>query len=276
MTMVDGDSIQIDKGGYVRVHYAIFELLAKAPLRGQQFRCLMFLFRKTYGFNKKEESISLQQWADGTGMRRQNVWRELQLLIKCNVIYMKSSGLKRPNIWGFNKRHETWNLESVITDDDKSVIAGDDKTVITDDYSNDPSVITSDDKSVITPHEHTKDSKDKLLAAAATSNESDEIMALARQAYATVGRIAPSTQTDDGRAVVVTAAQLVELYGYPACIQGLSTLKERNEARVRKNVRDTIRAPVAYLRAILENEHGNHVAQNGTHTTVDFSIEEIL
>jgi phage replication O-like protein O len=172
--MVDGDSIQIDKGGYVRVHHAIFELLAKAPLRGQQFRCLMFLFRKTYGFNKKEEQISLAQWAEGTEMKRQNVWRELQLLIKCRVIYMKSTGPKRANTWGFNKRHEQWNLESVITGDYS-------QSVVTRDYSDEPSVITGDDKSVITPHEHTKDSKDSSAATAKPCTISDFV-----QAYQTI------------------------------------------------------------------------------------------
>ncbi len=169
-----GDSIQIDKGEFVRIHNTIFDLLAKAPLRGQQFRCLMFLFRKTYGFNKKEDKISLAQWAEGTGLRRQNIWRELQLLIKCNVIYAQKNGIKSAMTWGFNKHHEQWNFESVIADDYKSVITDDDKneqSVILDDYSENESVITSDYKSVITPHENTKDNKDSSSSAAANCEQ---------------------------------------------------------------------------------------------------------
>jgi len=106
----------------------------------------------------------LAQWAEGTAMRRQNVWRELQVLIKCNVIVMTSNGLKRPQTWGFNKYFEQWNFESVIAYDHTSVI--------TDDYKENQSVITDDYKSVITPHERTKDSKDSSSSAAAAKSPS--------------------------------------------------------------------------------------------------------
>lgn len=117
-----GNGIQIDEGGFVRIHHEILEVLAKSPLRGQQFRCLLFLLRSTYGFNKKEARISLEEWANGTQIKRQNVWRELQMLMNCNVIYSRSNGPKRSQTWGFNKYHEQWNFESVITGDYKSVI----------------------------------------------------------------------------------------------------------------------------------------------------------
>lgn len=265
--MVDGDSIQIDKGGYVRVHYAIFEFLAKAPLRGQQFRCLMFLFRKTYGYNKKEDSISLQQWADGTGLKRQNVWRELQLLIKCKVIYMRSSGPKRANTWGFNKRHEQWQLESVIAEDDS-------QSVITDDYSCEPSVITDDDKSVITPHERTKDNKDKLPTAI-DDEDGNDVMALIRLAYENVCKVGPPMQSDDGKANLITASGLIEKYGFPACIRSLTTLRERNDAMIRKNARNGIRAPLGYLRTIMDDEGDTPIPTPIT-TKVDFALEEII
>lgn len=157
-----GDSIQIDKGGFVRIHHTILEVLATAPLRGQQFRCLMFLFRTTYGFNRKEAKISLREWAIGTGMQRQNVWRELQILMKGNVIVAHGNGEKRSMTWAFNKYHEQWRFDSVITDDDKSVVTNDDRiseSVITDDDSDEKSVINVDYKSVIT-RSHTRDLKD--------------------------------------------------------------------------------------------------------------------
>lgn len=138
-----GGGIQVDKGGFVRIHHEILEALATAPLRGQQFRCLMFLFRTTYGFNRKEVKLSLAEWTTGTKMRRQNVWRELHTLMNCNVIHGKSNGAKRAMTWGFNKYYEQWNFESVITDDYRFVI--------TDDYTKKESVINVDDRSVITP-----------------------------------------------------------------------------------------------------------------------------
>lgn len=266
-----GANIQVEDGEFLRIHNAILELLAKAPLRGQQFRCLMFLFRKTYGFNKKEDKISLAQWAEGTGLLRQNVWRELQLLIKCNVIYMASSGPKRPNTWGFNKRHEQWNFESVISEDYKTVIVDDYTSVIASDYNDEPSVITSDDKSVITPHEHTKDNKDKqssLLAA----TDSDNAMAIVREAYQAVSKIGPPMRDQVGKANLIVACDLIERYGFDACIRGISTLRERSNSMAKKQ-RHGISAPLPYLRTIMEGELGTLVSAP---VTLDFTIEDTL
>ena len=154
--MATGRDIQLENGGYTRIHNAILDALARMPLRGQQLRCVLFLLRKTYGYGRKEDKISLNQWAEGTGMKRQNVWRELHSLIQANVICMESNGVKRPATWRFNKYIEQWSIESVITGDDSSVITGD--------YSHEESVITGDDKSVITPHERTKERKKVVVA----------------------------------------------------------------------------------------------------------------
>lgn len=167
-----GSGIQVDKGGFVRIHHTILEVLATAPLRGQQFRCLMFLLRMTYGYNKKEVKISLSEWAKGAKMERHNVWRELQILVRCNVIYGKSNGAKRAMTWGFNKYHEQWNFESVVTDDYKSVVIHDYSSVVADDYSSNPSVVKPDYKSVVTVP-HTRDLKDiKTTTTTTTTTES--------------------------------------------------------------------------------------------------------
>lgn len=270
--ITSGANIQVENGDFLRVHNAIFELLAKAPLRGQQFRCLLFLFRKTYGFNKKEDKISLAQWADGTGLLRQNVWRELQLLIKCNVIYMTTSGHKRPNIWGFNKRHEQWNFESVILCDYKSVITEDYKSVITGDYNDEPSVITPDYKSVITPHEHTKDIKDSKQSSLLAATDSDDAMTIVREAYQAVSKIGPPMRDQVGKANLIVACDLIERYGFDACIRGISTLRERSNTMAKKQ-RHGISAPLPYLRTLMEGELGALVSAP---STLDFAIEDTL
>lgn len=268
-----GADIQVELGNWSKVRNEIWELLAQAPLRGQQFRCLMFLFRKTYGYNKKEDKISLAEWASGTGLKRQNVWRELELLIKCNVIYKKSNGPKRPNTWGFNKHHEQWNFQSVITEDDSSVI--------TSDYSQKQSVITSDDKSVITPHERTKDkersSKEQPAAAFVEDEDGDSTVALVRLAYESVCRIGPPMRSDEGKANLITASRLIERYGFATCIRNLSTLKERNHKMILKNARNGIRAPLPYLETLIEGDDSPATPiAIAAPATVDFALEEIV
>jgi|ERR1035437_4006583 phage replication O-like protein O len=105
---MNGDEIQIDNGEFVRIHFGILEMLAKTRLNGQEFRALLFLFRKTYGWNKKEDAISLSQWCEGLGLtHRQHVVGILAGLIAKKIIYRNGkTGLI--HIYGFNKYFEEW------------------------------------------------------------------------------------------------------------------------------------------------------------------------
>jgi len=147
-------SIQIDDGEFTRLHNTIFEKLAVARFTASEYRCLFFLFRTTYGWQKKEDAISLSQWAKGTGIdpeKRANVLRTLRGLVAKRVIYTKSNGNNHMATWGFNKHFEQWDAslfhETVITQDNReqpSVITTDNTTVITQDNSELPSVIAKD------------------------------------------------------------------------------------------------------------------------------------
>lgn len=265
-----GDGIQVDKGGFVRVHQTILELLATAPLRGQQFRCLMFLFRKTYGFNKKEDTISLKEWADGTGMKRQNVWRELQTLIRCNVIYGNSNGAKKAMTWGFNKYHEQWSFESVITGDDKSVITYDDnfsESVIVHDDSSEKSVINVDDKSVIT-RSHTRDLKDNKdsssSAAAAKSSPRPRTVSDFVCAYERIWGLQVSSPYIGEQ--IQEWEQKVTLEGWRYALQECTDRRNHGNWK--------------YLRRILERierEGYQPISQPATRqpSTLDFALEEL-
>jgi phage replication O-like protein O len=107
-----GAEIQIEDGEYTRIHNMILESLSSAPLNGSEFRCLMFLMRKTYGWQKKDDKISLQQWEDGTGIKRQNVWATLKTLEAKKVIYSQDNGAGKSKTYGFNKYAEQWVMES--------------------------------------------------------------------------------------------------------------------------------------------------------------------
>jgi phage replication O-like protein O len=116
-----GDEVQVDKGNFTRVHNAIFEKLAKTRLNGQEFRAIMFLFRRTYGWNKKEDAISLSQWQEGLDLtHRQHVYPILESLLQKKIIYRnKKVGL----IWvyGFNKYFEEWETGVTLEGDKESV-----------------------------------------------------------------------------------------------------------------------------------------------------------
>jgi len=109
--MINGKEIQIEEGEYTRIHNAILEILAYARLSGSEFHCIMFLLRKTYGWGKKEDRISLSQWAEGTKTKRSHISDTLNQLIANNIIYRVYDKSQIP-VYGFNKYIEKWeNIE---------------------------------------------------------------------------------------------------------------------------------------------------------------------
>lgn len=266
-----GASIQGDKE-FVKIHHTILEVLAKAPLTGGELRCLLWLLRKTYGWNKKEDKISLSQWEEGTGMKRQNVWSILQSLLKRNVIYTKSAGPKRAATWGFNKYYETWVFDSVMPEHDTSVMPEHDSLDEEEAQKvekEDQSVMPRNDRSVIPPHEHTKDNKDKhsLLA------DSDDSMALMRLAYQTVNKFGPPTSTETGKETLALASDLIDTYGFLACHRMIGKLEERHNALIKQGKRLGISAPIAYLKTLMDNDESIPVCSPAV---LDFAVEELI
>lgn len=151
----NGSDIQTENG-FVKIHPAILELLATRQLSGREFRCLLFLFRKTYGYQKKEDRISLSQWEQGTGIPRTRVGAVLDELVRQKLIYRVDGGVKRPSAWGFNKHFETWQDEQSVTlegvsldqDDTETVTPTGDKSVTLEGVSSNASVTLQGDKSV--------------------------------------------------------------------------------------------------------------------------------
>ena len=145
---INGNDIQIEQGEFARIHNSILGILAKARFTGSEYRCLLFLLRKTYGWQKKEDAISVSQWAEGVGVefeKRHNVWRTLQVLVEKNVIYARDNGNNRPKTWGFNKYVETWDATLLP----QTVIAHDNSSVMPDDNSFDTPVMPHDNSTVI-------------------------------------------------------------------------------------------------------------------------------
>lgn len=100
------------ENGYTAIANEIMEALAKFKLPGSQTQCLFFILRKTYGFNKKSDRISLSQFSKGTGLNRKAVSRALNSLRDKNVIYIEKGGVKNDTIltskYTFNKAYRSW------------------------------------------------------------------------------------------------------------------------------------------------------------------------
>lgn len=93
--------------GYTPIANEIMEALAGIRINGEARQCLDVILRKTYGFNKKEDTIALSQFCLITHLGKEKVCKALSKLRVLNIIItQKGNGIG--NIHRFNKDYSTW------------------------------------------------------------------------------------------------------------------------------------------------------------------------
>lgn len=90
------------ENGYFKIANEIVEALTRTNLSAYQSRILWAIFRKTYGFKKKEDWVSNSQLVELTGLHKQHIWRTLEELKNRNLV------TKRGYFIGFNKDYQQW------------------------------------------------------------------------------------------------------------------------------------------------------------------------
>jgi len=98
------------ENGYTAIANEIMDALIKYRLPGEQTKCLLFIIRKTYGFNKKEDMISNSQFVRATGLNKGNVSRAIKGLINKKLVIKIDN--KRIPSYRFNKHYKTWKVLS--------------------------------------------------------------------------------------------------------------------------------------------------------------------
>ena len=78
------------ENGYTRIANEIMEALAKVRIPGEARQVLDAVFRKTYGWNKREDKISLSQFEKMTGLARPSICRAIKKLLIMNIIEKES------------------------------------------------------------------------------------------------------------------------------------------------------------------------------------------
>lgn len=95
--------------GYTPIANLLLEALAFANLSGVQKGICLFLFRRTYGWGVKEESITLNDFASATGSSPSYISRQLKQLINWNVIQRVHYEPGKTPIYSFNTRLSQWD-----------------------------------------------------------------------------------------------------------------------------------------------------------------------
>jgi len=102
------------ENGFTRFAHKLIEAYCRTEFGGHEGRVFMFIARKTYGFNKKLDRISLSQFARGTGIERRNCYRILIRLEARNIIVVKHDD-KRSIRYGIQKNYDLWKSVSRMT-----------------------------------------------------------------------------------------------------------------------------------------------------------------
>lgn len=147
------------ENGYVPIANELYEQIIKVDLLGSELRVLLFFIRKTYGYNKKSDRISLTQFEAGTGISRPTVVKALKNLILRNML-VKTALL----VYTLNKQYETWVVNTPLLVKHKRVAS---KGVFT---SIGKAVLTKTSKDGLT-HKRQKTIKDNIQKTSKTPTE---------------------------------------------------------------------------------------------------------
>lgn len=95
--------------GFTRIANEILGALSRINLSAYETSVLLFIFRNTYGWQRKEDLLALEFIAKSTGIKKPNVCRALRSLKKKNMIITRA-GEKGFKLYGFQKDYEVWNI----------------------------------------------------------------------------------------------------------------------------------------------------------------------
>jgi phage replication O-like protein O len=109
------------ENGHTSIADELLDALVGIRISGEENQCLLFIIRKTYGWKKKEDWISLSQFQDKTGMAKPSIIRALKKLIDKNMIYKKVNA--RGVSYGIQKNYKKWKpLTKKLTINKKATV----------------------------------------------------------------------------------------------------------------------------------------------------------
>lgn len=102
---------------FTKISNEILDALCKIRIPGQARQVLDFILRKTYGWNKKTDQISLYTFVEGTNLSKVAICKNIKKLVGMNIITQKGNAMSRFTqkgndviiTYGFQKDYDKWN-----------------------------------------------------------------------------------------------------------------------------------------------------------------------
>lgn len=106
------DELQVENGNFTRIINPLLEQLIQIPFKGCELATALFIIRKTYGYNKPNDKISLTQFEKALKRTRPTIVKALKNLQLVNVVKLIKRGniYNSANLWKINKYYETWGV----------------------------------------------------------------------------------------------------------------------------------------------------------------------
>ncbi len=79
------NNLQVEEGNFTRIVNPLIDNLIKIPFKGCELAVAMYIIRKTYGYNKTQDEISLSQFCKGVNRSRQTIVTALKNLQLVNI-----------------------------------------------------------------------------------------------------------------------------------------------------------------------------------------------
>lgn len=87
----------------------IMEAFGRTRISGEARQILDIILRKTYGFHKKSDAISISQFFEAAGgMKKPSICRAIHHLVSMNIISEEANVSNNANIYAFNKDFDSW------------------------------------------------------------------------------------------------------------------------------------------------------------------------
>lgn len=100
------------ENGHIDIAHDLSEALMRINLSGYQYRIIWCVFRKTYGWHKSTDKISLTQFEKMTGLKNKYVCKAIKDLEDRNMIIVDRNN--HINIYKFNSDYDTWEPRDSI------------------------------------------------------------------------------------------------------------------------------------------------------------------
>jgi phage replication O-like protein O len=117
------------ENGYIRIANEIWEALGCYRLSGEEWLILNCVIRKTYGFQKKQDHISLSQFQEYTKLNRPAVARAIKKLVSKKILGSIKKDTSCATLYWFNKLFKEWT-PSIKKDTTPKTSINKDKTLV--------------------------------------------------------------------------------------------------------------------------------------------------